>query len=154
MTVGELADYDLVLKHKPEKENKIADALSQQPDYDTGGDDNKGVVVLPETMFIKFTMLKKPPSSSLNESIITAQTTNFALLDPLIQPHNLFHFDNFWWKGDTLVVVGDNNLKKGVLHPLCPHLLAATLCIIAPLVHANCPSYMCTIMPLMPASVV
>ena len=27
--VVELADYDLVLKHKPEKENKIADALSR-----------------------------------------------------------------------------------------------------------------------------
>ena len=41
---------------------------------------------------------------------------NFALLDPLIQPHNLSHSDNLWWKGDTLVVIGDNNLKKGVLH--------------------------------------
>ena len=54
----ELADYDLALKHKPGKENKIADALSRQPDYDTGENDNKGIVVLPETMFIKSTMLK------------------------------------------------------------------------------------------------
>ena len=45
-----LADYDLTLKHKPGKENKIADALSQQPDYNTGENDNKGVVVLPESM--------------------------------------------------------------------------------------------------------
>ena len=114
--VVKLADYDLVLKHKPGKENKIADALSQWPDYDTGEDDNKGVVVLPETMFIKSTTLQDPPFSTINESIIAAQATNFALIDPLIQPHNLSHPDNLWWKGNILIVVGDNNLKKGVLH--------------------------------------
>ena len=59
--VVELADYDLVLKHKPGKENKITNALSRQPDYNTGEDNNKGVVVLPETMFIKSTTLKDPP---------------------------------------------------------------------------------------------
>ena len=112
----ELADYDLALKHKPGKENKITDALSCWPDYDTGEDDNKGIVILPETMFIKSTTLKDPPSSALNEAIITAQSTNFALLDSLIQPHNLSRSDNLWWKGDALVVVGDNDLKKGVLH--------------------------------------
>jgi hypothetical protein len=57
----ELADYDLILKHKPGKENKIADALSCQSDYNTGENDNKGIVVLPETMFIKSIMLKDPP---------------------------------------------------------------------------------------------
>ena len=57
----ELADYDLTLKHKPGKENKIADALSRRPDYDTGENDNKGIVILPETMFIKSTTLKDPP---------------------------------------------------------------------------------------------
>ena len=113
----ELADYDLALKHKPGKENKITDALSCRPDYDTGDNDNKGVVVLPETMFIKATTLKDPPpSSALNDTIITAQSTNFAHLDPHNQPHNLSHSDNLWWKGDALVVVGDNDLKKGVLH--------------------------------------
>ena len=68
----ELADYNLALKHKPGKENKITDALSRQPDYDTGENDNKGIVVLPETMFIKSTTLKDtPPSSTLNEAITT-----------------------------------------------------------------------------------
>ena len=94
----ELADYNLALKHKPGKENKIADALSRRPDYNTGEDDNKGIVVLPETMFIKsMTLRDPPPSSALNEAIITAQSTNFALLDPLIQPHNLSHSNNLWW---------------------------------------------------------
>ena len=57
----ELANYDLALKHKPGKENKIADALSRRPDYATGEDDTKGIVVRPETMFIKSTMPKDPP---------------------------------------------------------------------------------------------
>ena len=74
-------------------------------------------MVLPETMFIKFTTLEDPPSSStLNDLIIITQTTNLALLNPLIQPHNLSLLNNLWWKGDALVVVGDNDLKKGVLH--------------------------------------
>ena len=93
--VVELADYNLALKHKPGKEKKITDALSRRPDYDIEENDNKGILVLPEAMFIKSTMLKDlPPSFTLNDAIITTQTTNFALLDPLIQPHNLSHLDN------------------------------------------------------------
>jgi hypothetical protein len=78
--VVELANYNIVLKHIPGKENKIADALSRQPDYDTGKEDNKGVVVLPETMFIKATTQEDPPSA-LCHKVITTQTSNFALLD-------------------------------------------------------------------------
>jgi hypothetical protein len=113
--VVELANYNIALKHIPGKENRIPDALSRQPDYDTGKDDNKGVIVLPESMFIKATAQDNPPSA-LCQEVITAQTANFALLDPLIQRHNLSKIGDLWYKGDTLVVVGDNNLKKGVLH--------------------------------------
>jgi hypothetical protein len=73
-------------------------------------------MVLPETMFIKFTTLKKSPFSALNESIIAAQTINSTLLNPLIQPHNLSQLNDLWWKGDTLIVIRDNNLNKEVLH--------------------------------------
>ena len=123
-----MADYNLALKHKLGKENKIADALSQQPDYDTGENDNKGIVVLPEAMFIKSTMLKDPPpSSALNEAIITALTSIFALLDPLIQLHNLSHSDNLWWKGDTLVIIGTMTLRKGCYTSTMTHLWPDTL---------------------------
>ena len=80
-------------------------------------------MVLPETMFIKATTLEDPtPSSALNEAITTAQSTNFALLDPLIQPHNLSHSNNLWWKGDALVVM---TVRLGLLfffHLLSPPL--------------------------------
>ena len=114
--VVKLVDYYLVLKHKPERENKIADALSRWPDYNTEEDNNKGIVVLPRTMFIKSTTLKDPPFSTLNKSIIITQATNFTLLDPLIQPHNLSQSNKLWWKGDALVVIEGNDLKKGVPH--------------------------------------
>ena len=65
----ELADYNMVLKHKLGKENKIADALSRRPDYDTGENDNKGVIVLPETLFAKTITVEEPPSSALNRDI-------------------------------------------------------------------------------------
>ena len=40
------------------------------------------------------------------------------------------------------------------VHPLCPHLLTTTLCIIAPSVHTSQPSNMCSTTPLVRALVV
>ena len=46
-------EYQLELIHIPGKTNSRADMLSRCPDYDQGNEDNKEVVVLPESMFIK-----------------------------------------------------------------------------------------------------
>ncbi len=42
-----------MLKHIAGTKNARVDALSQQPDYNTGEGDNKNVVVLPQEVFIK-----------------------------------------------------------------------------------------------------
>jgi hypothetical protein len=47
-----LADYNLEIHHRPGPLNK-ADALSQQPDYDDGKEDNKDVTPLPSSLFIE-----------------------------------------------------------------------------------------------------
>ena len=51
--VLELAHYDYEIHHLKGRENGRADALSQQLDYDQGGDDNEGVIVLLDVVFAK-----------------------------------------------------------------------------------------------------
>ena len=49
--VLELADYDIEIHHLKGSANGQADALSRQPDFDQGKEDNEGVVVLPDALF-------------------------------------------------------------------------------------------------------
>jgi hypothetical protein len=56
-----------------------------------------------------------PQTSSLNDAIIVAQKVTPGLLQPLIQKHNLTVDRDLHWKNDALVIVGDNDLKKGVV---------------------------------------
>jgi hypothetical protein len=48
--LGDLADYNFRLVHKPGKLNK-ADHLSRWPDYDEGKGNNEDVLVLPKWLF-------------------------------------------------------------------------------------------------------
>jgi hypothetical protein len=47
-----IAKFPLKLKHIAGKKNR-ADPLFRRPDYDNGSDDNKGVMALSESLFIK-----------------------------------------------------------------------------------------------------
>lgn len=49
--IATLADYDIDLVHRAGKLNK-ADALSRQPDYNDGQEDNADVTALPDVLFI------------------------------------------------------------------------------------------------------
>ena len=55
--VLELADYDIEIHHLKGSANGQADALSRQPDFDQGKEDNEGVVVLPDALFARSTEL-------------------------------------------------------------------------------------------------
>ena len=50
-----LMEYDFEIRHIPGKSNGRADALSRRPDYDQGTEDNQGIIVLPEHVFVKAT---------------------------------------------------------------------------------------------------
>ena len=54
--LGELADYNFVLVHKPETSNHV-DHLLQHLDYDIGSADNENIMVLPPHLFINATDL-------------------------------------------------------------------------------------------------
>src|SRR6266545_2497071 len=67
----ELQDYNFVLEHVPGKLHVAADALSQPPGADKGKDDNQGVTLLPEPLFIKVADEDSP--GSLEDHITIAQ---------------------------------------------------------------------------------
>ena len=48
---AELMVYDFSLVHISEEKNGHTNALSRHPDHDTGQEDNKKLVVLPEQLF-------------------------------------------------------------------------------------------------------
>jgi hypothetical protein len=56
------------------------------------------------------------PEESLDEQVKHTQDESYDTLKPLMAKHNL-HLDteNYLWKGDSLVVVENNNLRRGVL---------------------------------------
>ena len=49
----ELEEYNFKLVHIKGRENGRADALSRWPSYDQGEEDNQGVVVLPDHLFVR-----------------------------------------------------------------------------------------------------
>jgi len=78
-----MADYNVRLKHQPGVSNK-ADHLSQQPDYDQGGDDNQNVMALLDHLFTNVINL-----AMLQEDICQSQRDH-----PTIFPFLLY--DTIW----------------------------------------------------------
>ncbi len=104
-----LADYNFQLVHQLGTANK-ADALSRQPDFYEGPDDNDDVTVLPQALFIDATT-----ASTLDDCIRAHQLKRPELLATWALTHNLTKTDKLYWWGDQLVVMEDNNLRRGVI---------------------------------------
>ncbi len=51
--VLELSEYNFEIRHLPGRLNGQADALSRQPGYDQGEDDNKDIIILPDCVFAR-----------------------------------------------------------------------------------------------------
>ena len=47
-----LSEYNIEIHHIKGKANRRADALSRQPDYNTGESDNHNIMVLPNHIFV------------------------------------------------------------------------------------------------------
>jgi len=108
----ELSEYDFLLKHVSGVKNSRADALSRRADHEADAEDNNDVVVLPADRFIRATEM-----SMHDMDIWTQISQNLDEKDVLrwVEPHNLKKLNGLWWKNDALVVVGDNDLKRGVI---------------------------------------
>src|SRR5882672_1534515 len=109
--ISTLADYNLKIIHKPGALN-CADALSQQPDYDDGKDDNTNTTALPDDLFIKHIN-----SLTLYEKVATAQHQQQGEeIKNWAKQHTLNSTNHHWFKDQHLLVVKDNNLRRELVH--------------------------------------
>ena len=100
--VLELEEYNIRLQHVPGKSNGRADALSRRPDYDQGTEDNQGVMVLPDKLF-----MRAMNSQELKQSE--------AVLKPWVDPHKLKQICGMWWKGNQLVITADTPARWSIV---------------------------------------
>ena len=101
--VVELADYDIEIHHLKGKENGRANALSRQPDYDQGDQDNENIVVLPDYVFARTADL--PQEDPQDKDVLCLW----------IDPHQLKKIDRVWTKQGKRVITGDEVEKRHIL---------------------------------------
>jgi hypothetical protein len=136
----ELTQYNYELRHKLGETMK-ADALSCHPDFDTGNPVNKHLIILPLDHFkgmpksvakILGTQSNSTSEISLAVAGLEDGTLEEENLDARVKLYQDEHYQslltwkdthglrldsqNYLWKGDALVVVENNNLRRGVLH--------------------------------------
>jgi hypothetical protein len=133
-------DYDFKLVHIAGAKNGHADALSRRPDYNQGEEDNKKLVVLPENFFQRaYARLagsdEADPSEahswqrmmkgldngkygSLQERIVKDQQKEASKkkISCWTNTYQMTKEHEVWWKEDWIIVAGDNDLKRGVIH--------------------------------------
>ena len=104
----EITEYQLELIHIPGKTNSHADMLSRCPDYNQGDEDNKEVVVLPDSMFIRSGhtisyIPEEPPEQ------------NEATLKPWINQYRLKKIRGEWWKDQKKVITQDLDKRHKII---------------------------------------
>ena len=117
----EREQYNILLEYKPGATNR-ADALSRQPDYEVGGNpDNEDVTVWPDKYFCEeHTRIRVTDwdtlEDTLEQRIKRAQYPEQPTLKRWASPHNLTTIDGtHWYHGTALVVVADDELRRGVI---------------------------------------
>ena len=106
--LNRIMKYNLSLKHKPGVLNR-ADALSHRPDYETHIP-LQDEIGLPKHLFVNTTT-----ALGLDHSIIEAQLTHSQDILSLTQKYLLTQQNDTWTMSKRLVVVGNNDLKRGVI---------------------------------------
>jgi len=116
----EREQYNILLEYKPGATNR-ADGLSRHEGYDTGSNpDNEDVTVWPENYFCtQHTTIHVADWDSLEDNldmaIKQAQRTNQETLKHWVSAHNLTSQNGtHWYHGTALVVMADDELRRGV----------------------------------------
>jgi hypothetical protein len=99
-----LSEYNFEIHHIKGVANGQADALSRQPDYDQGHDDNQDVTVLPEQVFAR--AIEVLPDQLAQDATI---------LKPWVDPHQLKQHQGTWYKDGRQVVMGDITAKRYII---------------------------------------
>ena len=101
--VLELADYNYKIYHLKGRENRRANALSQQPEYDQGDRDNENVTVLPDAVFAQLGATEG--GEQQDEEVIHRW----------VDPHQLKKIGRHWEKNRWWVVTGDSTDKQKII---------------------------------------
>src|SRR6266702_4230528 len=116
--VLELSEYDFEIHHLPGQLNGQADALSRQPGYDQGEDDNKDIVVLPDRIFVRAGATERAPPMRRIVAQEEMEATNpvyaqdKGMLKPWVDAHQLKRIDGIWYKDGRRVVTGNMEHKQ------------------------------------------
>ena len=117
----EREQYNILLEYKPGATNR-ADALSRRPDYEVDGNpDNEDVTVWPDKYFCEeHTRIRVTDwdtlEDTLKQRIKRAQYPEQSTLKRWASPHNLTTIDGtHWYHGTALVIVADDELRRGVI---------------------------------------
>jgi hypothetical protein len=119
--IPEIAQYNIQLEYKPEAMNR-ADTLSHRPDYKIEGNpDNKDITILSDKYFCDHhTHLRVMDWDSLEDTleqqIRRAQYPEQSTLKKWAPIHNLATLDGtHWYYGTALVIVANDELRRGVI---------------------------------------
>ena len=97
-------EFNFEIRHIPRKANSQADALSRRPDYDQGICNNENIIVLPDSVFVRTTMIAN------NEEKQDKDT-----LWPWVDPHKLKHVNSAWYKEGRHIVTGSSINKCSII---------------------------------------
>ena len=106
--ISRIMQYNLCIKHKPGIHNR-ADALSRRPDYAKRVQPEEEIG-LPDHLFIH-----DISALDLDDAIRNAQTCNHDTITQLLNHHPLTKTTEGWTVTGRLVVVGNNELRRGVI---------------------------------------
>ena len=104
--LGELADYNFTLVHKPGVQNK-ADSLSRRPDYDTGTRDNDNITVLPEHLFLNAVDIL-----DIEQEVYKEQEQQETKIRELGKEYPLDQMDRRWFYHGRPIVPEDQELQR------------------------------------------
>jgi predicted phosphohydrolase len=116
--LGELAEYNFVLQHKPGAQNQ-ADGFSRRPDLETGERDNENVLVLPARLFVQATDLL-----SIEEEVREAQERNSGQIERWQSEFAMDTMGGSEYYQGKLLVPEDGDLRRRVLEQYHDHQLA------------------------------
>ena len=134
----DLMEYDFKLWHIMGNKNGRAEALLRHLDYDTGDNNNKKLVIIPDKYFGKtqawvaslewenpanpeewkhFLSSQEDPVETLHEQVKKDQQTEESKewIKKWTNTHQLIRPYKIWWKEWWTIVARDNNLKRGVI---------------------------------------
>ena len=104
--LGELADYNFTLVHKPGVQNKV-DSLSRRPDYNTGTGDNDNITVLPEHLFLNVVDIL-----NVEQEVYEKQEQQETEIRELGKEYPLDQLDGRWFYRRWPVVPNDQELQR------------------------------------------